>query len=119
MRGCDPKKVLVGAAETIERSLLMKGKGISGEAKMDWPRLIRYKRTFIAGVPEGREKGFSEAGIDMYHGAVRFMGKGTLAVGGDPSSGQVCRNCNGRKTKGIGYIRRRANDNKRPFSGDR
>ena len=81
LRGCDPKKVLVGAAETVERGLLMKGKGISGNSEITWPELIRYKRMFTADVPEWREKGFSKVGIDMYHGMARFTGKDTIAVG--------------------------------------
>src|SRR6266852_7864755 len=47
LRGCDPKKVLVGAAEVIERTRLMAGIGIaSDDIRIDWPALIRFKRTF-------------------------------------------------------------------------
>ena len=33
LRGCDPKKVLVGATEVIERSRAMAGKGVSDGVK--------------------------------------------------------------------------------------
>ncbi|MGH9654650.1 MAG: FAD-dependent oxidoreductase, partial [Bryobacteraceae bacterium] len=56
LRGCDPKKVLVGAAEVSEHAHRMRGKGISSGAPIDWPALIRFKRTFTDPVPEDREK---------------------------------------------------------------
>jgi len=46
LRGCNPKKVLVGAAEVINRSSEMQGKGIAHGSRVDWPDLIRFKRTF-------------------------------------------------------------------------
>ena len=37
LRGCDPKKVLVGAAEALDRVRRMKGKGIRAEQIcIDW-----------------------------------------------------------------------------------
>src|SRR2546427_7774229 len=53
LRGCDPQKVLVGAAEAIDRIQAMEGKGIdAGQARIDWPDLMRFKRTFTAPVPQ-------------------------------------------------------------------
>src|ERR1700680_2401938 len=47
LRGCDPKKVLVGAAEAFDWARRMKGKGIkSAKLQIDWPELIRFKRSF-------------------------------------------------------------------------
>src|SRR5262245_4642882 len=37
LRGCDPKKVLVGATEVIERTQQMAGKGVTcHDVKIDW-----------------------------------------------------------------------------------
>ena len=58
LRGCDPKKILVGAAETLERSASLKGKGITKEIKIDWSELMQFKKTFTDHVPENREKSF-------------------------------------------------------------
>src|SRR6266852_9227384 len=63
LRGCDPKKVLVSAAEAIDRNRLMKGKGIDGAARIDWPELMKFKRSFTEPVPGNRERGFDQAGI--------------------------------------------------------
>src|SRR5713101_5072787 len=89
LRGCDPKKVLVGATEVIERSRQMAGKGISSDAvKIDWPALMRFKRTFTQPVPADREQRFSEAGIAVFHGRARFTDKTTIQVGGDTLTGR-------------------------------
>jgi xanthine/CO dehydrogenase XdhC/CoxF family maturation factor len=37
LRGCDPKKVLVGAAEAVDWIHRMKGKGIHAKLQIDWP----------------------------------------------------------------------------------
>src|ERR1700676_5645928 len=47
LRGCDPKKVLVGAAEVIDWDRRMQGKGIDAkQTRIVWPELMRFKRTF-------------------------------------------------------------------------
>src|SRR5262245_37499570 len=64
LRGCDPKKVLVGAADAIDWVRRMEGKGIDAPgARIDWPALMRFKRTFTEPVPAARAKAFAEAGI--------------------------------------------------------
>jgi len=84
LRGCDPKKVLVGAAEVIERTRQMAGKGIAFEdTRIDWPALIRFKRTFTEPVPSDREQQFSQAGIAVFHGRARFTDKTTVQVGNE------------------------------------
>jgi len=84
LRGCDPKKVLVGAAEVIERTRQMAGKGIAFEdTRIDWPALIRFKRTFTEPVPADREQQFSQAGIAVFHGRARFTDKTTVQVGNE------------------------------------
>jgi glutathione reductase (NADPH) len=84
LRGCDPKKVLVGMAELMDWYRRIRGRGIVGDnVHLDWPALIRFKRTFTDPVPEDRETGFREAGIATFHGAARFAGPRTIQVGHD------------------------------------
>jgi glutathione reductase (NADPH) len=83
LRGCDPKKVLVGAAEVIDRNRRMKGKGIDGAARIDWPELMKFKRSFTEPVPRNRERGFEQAGIAAFHGRARFAGSTAVRVGDD------------------------------------
>lgn len=82
-RGCDPKKVLVGAAEIVARSAQLIGKGIDSKAVINWPDLIRFKNTFTESVPDKTEKQFAEQGITAFHGAATFVSENAVRVGDD------------------------------------
>lgn len=89
LRGCDPKKVLVGAAEAIDWVRRMKSTGaLAGDACIDWPALMRFKRSFTDPVPKSREKSFREAGIAAFHGRARFTGSNTVEVNGEILEGR-------------------------------
>ena len=84
LRGCDPKKVLVGVAELVGWTRRMQGKGVSApDLSLTWPDLIRFKRTFTDPVPEGTEHSFAEAGIMMRHDRAHFVDRTTIQVGDD------------------------------------
>jgi glutathione reductase (NADPH) len=82
LRGCDPKKVLVGAAEVIDLNRRMEGRGIINmdEVKINWHDLMHFKRSFTEPVPKEREEQFSKAGIVAYHGRARFIGEKNLKL---------------------------------------
>jgi glutathione reductase (NADPH) len=89
LRGCDPKKVLVGAAEAVDWIRRMKGKGIQAEQlRIDWPELMRFKRSFTEPVLKRRENGFAKAGIAAFHGRARFVGPTTVQVGEETLEGR-------------------------------
>src|SRR5882672_7067735 len=82
LRGCDPKKVLVGVAEAVDYAKRLQGKGIVvDQLAMSWAALIAHKRTFTEPVPEMMERSFMEQGIDPYHGRARFTGHQSVSVG--------------------------------------
>jgi glutathione reductase (NADPH) len=81
LRGCDPKRVLVGAAELTDWHRRMHDSGVPGDARIDWAALMRFKRTFTEPVPTRVEAGFRKAGIVTYHGAARFTAEDRLIVG--------------------------------------
>src|SRR6202049_3362749 len=82
LRGCDAKKVLVGAAEAVDWTRRMKGKGIqAANLQIDWPELMRFKRSFTEPVPKRREDGFAKAGIAAFHGRAHCTGPTTVQVG--------------------------------------
>lgn len=84
LRGCDPKKVLVGGAEITHWTGRMRGKGAPGNcSQLEWPPLMRFKRTFTDPVPASREKGYASAGITALHGRTRFLNPTTLQAGRD------------------------------------
>ena len=89
LRGCDPKKVLVGAAEAIDAIRRLDGKGIDpGGARIEWRDLMAFKRSLIAAVPHNREEGFARKGIEAFHGRARFIGPTTVAVNGQELEGR-------------------------------
>src|SRR6266849_6208356 len=55
LRGCDPKKVLVGAGELTEWSRRMHPHGVSGDLQICWPKLIQFKQTYTEPVPAKSE----------------------------------------------------------------
>ena len=57
----------------------MKGKGIhAAELQIDWPELMRFKRSFTEPVTKRREDDFAKAGIAAFHGRARFAGPTTV-----------------------------------------
>jgi glutathione reductase (NADPH) len=82
LRGCDPKKVLVEAAKVIDSNQRHQNKGISSsqEINIKWSDLIRFKRTFTEPFPENRENGYIKAGINVFHGHAKFIGRNNIQV---------------------------------------
>jgi glutathione reductase (NADPH) len=83
LRGCDPKKVLVGSADVIDANYRMKDKGLQHSitnTAIDWNELIQFKRTFTDPVPKNREDAFNNAGISTYHGRAQFRGPRSIKV---------------------------------------
>jgi glutathione reductase (NADPH) len=67
----------------------MKGKGIqAAELQIDWPELMRFKRSFTEPVPKRREDDFAKAGIAAFHGAARFAAPTTVQVGEETLTGR-------------------------------
>lgn len=83
LRGCDPKKMMIGGAEAADHAWRMKGRGVEGAVDLDWPGLMSFKRSFTDPVPGKREKVFAEKGIDAFHGQVRFTGPNALDIAGE------------------------------------
>jgi glutathione reductase (NADPH) len=82
LRGCDPKKVLVGAAAAVDAAHALSGKGVRPDGlAIDWPQLMRFKRTFTDPVPEQRKAALRQAGIETLQGIARFTGPSNLSIG--------------------------------------
>ena len=89
LRGCDPKKVLVGAAAAVDQVNRLRGKGLRQDAlRIEWPELMRFKREMIEAVPGQREDSFARAGIVTVHGRARFEGPNAITVGEDVLEGR-------------------------------
>jgi glutathione reductase (NADPH) len=80
LRGCVPKKVLLGAAEVVARVRGQQGIGIRGDVSIDWPELIAFERSITDPVPERKEGRYEEQGIEAYHGYARFVGPNAVSI---------------------------------------
>jgi glutathione reductase (NADPH) len=82
LRGCDPKKMLLAGAASVDHARRMAGKGVAGEPHIDWPALMEFKRSFTGPMPRKIEESYASQGIAMFHGCARFTGRNRLAVDG-------------------------------------
>lgn len=81
-RGCDPKKVLLAAAEVVHLATNLHGKGVSAVPEVRWGELQQFKAKFTKAVPAATERDLKKAGIDMFHQSPAFIDKNTLTVEG-------------------------------------
>jgi glutathione reductase (NADPH) len=81
LRGCDPKKVLVGAAAAVDAARLLSRKGVRPESlAIDWNELIRFKRTFTDPYPAKLQARLTGEGIVAFQSPARFVGPTDVAV---------------------------------------
>lgn len=84
LRGCDPKKVLVHAARVVDQTQGLAELGIFKEpARLQWPELMRFKRTFTDPAPAKRLAQFEQSGVVSFHGRASFEDERTLLFGED------------------------------------
>lgn len=102
LRGCDPKKVLVGAAELMAWHRRMTGHGIVGDVRIDWADLMRFKRTFTDPTPANIEQSLSHSGIATYHGAAHFVDRNRLQVDGETLTAKQIAIATGAKPRELG-----------------
>ncbi|SDD60009.1 glutathione reductase (NADPH) [Pricia antarctica] len=81
-RGCDPKKVLLGATEAWEMTKNLQGKGLKKMPKIKWKKLQKFKRKFTSAVPKKTEENLGKLGIKLYHQSPKFLEENTLSVEG-------------------------------------
>lgn len=89
LRGCDPKKILVGLAQAVDQARRFGGKGVTAAGiDLDWPQALEFKRSFTERTPPRVEAALARQGIDAFHGIARFVDRRTIAVGADRLGGR-------------------------------
>tara|TARA_R110000764_G_scaffold237677_2_gene334018 strand:- start:7738 stop:9084 length:1347 start_codon:yes stop_codon:yes gene_type:complete len=83
LRGCDPKKVIIGATEVRDFAKRLKGKGIGTIPNINWKDIMAFKQTFVDEMPKKIEKGYEKNGIDTFHSSATFINENTLSVGNE------------------------------------
>lgn len=101
LRGCDPKKVLIGATEVVDFAKRLSGKGIDSVPSINWQDLMAFKQTFVEDVPANIEKGFVKKGITSYHGRATFVTKNQLRINDEIVQADKIAIAIGAKTKSL------------------
>jgi glutathione reductase (NADPH) len=84
LRGCVPKKILVGVAEAVQSARDLAGHGVRANGvTLAWPELMRFKRSMVDPTPQRTEQAWARIGVEQFHGRARFVGPTTLALGDD------------------------------------
>jgi glutathione reductase (NADPH) len=83
LRGCEPKKVLLAAAEALSRTSGLQGEGVTGPCRINWPALMERKRRYTDPVPARTLAWMRDMGIATLSGAARFRSADTVEVAGD------------------------------------
>jgi len=82
LRGCDPKKMLVGATEALDWTRRMGGRGVRAtDLAIDWTDLMAFKRMFTDVMPGRVESGLEKAGVVTLHGTAHFLSPNVVRVG--------------------------------------
>ncbi|MFW5987502.1 MAG: FAD-dependent oxidoreductase, partial [Methanohalophilus sp.] len=80
LRGCVPKKVLVGVAETVEQVNRFNKLGIMPQSSVNWNKLMDFKQTFVDNFPQNKEEKFKNMNIDTYHGGAKFVSQNEVKI---------------------------------------
>jgi len=82
LRGSDPKKILLGAAELYDWFSRMKDTGIiNGDIRIDWHNLIQYKCSYTNNIPMKVEQSMKKMSIDSLSGNAEFADENTIKIG--------------------------------------
>lgn len=103
LRGCDPKKVLVGAAEVVDWQRRMQGLGVAADhVQIRWDELMQFKRRFTDPAPQNRLEEYRQASIATFQGRARFLAQTTLQVGEDKLAARHVVIASGAKPRDLG-----------------
>ena len=83
LRGCTPKKVLVGAVDTYHQSKLFAELDILKKPEIRWKQLKKFQDTFTQDIPEDTEDKLKKKGIELHHGSPKFISENQLEINGD------------------------------------
>lgn len=82
LRGCDPKKMLIGVTEGVDWAERMNKNGLQPKKmSIDWLKMMAFKQSFTGVMPKRLEKGLSKIGVEVLHGNARYNDEETLQVG--------------------------------------
>jgi glutathione reductase (NADPH) len=83
LRGCEPKKTLFDVVHSLERCRNHFGRGLSGDLRLDWAELVRFKNGFTDPVHDQVREDLESRGIDWIQAAGRFTAPDTVEANGE------------------------------------
>ena len=81
LRGCDPKKILLGPTEVLHLSQNLSEKEITSLPNLNWEKAKEFKQKFVDNMPPKIQKGYDKNGIDTYYQAAKFITENQLKIG--------------------------------------
>ncbi len=82
LRGCNPKKVFVHAAEVVDAARRSDGKLCdTGPIAINWKNLQAFKQTFVQDIPQNSRQRYQDKGITTYLESPRFISPSRIQVG--------------------------------------
>src|SRR5260370_6976120 len=81
LRGCVPKKILVGATEAVQSARDLAGHGVRANGvTLAWPELMRFKRSMVDATPQRTDQAWAKIGVEQFHARAPLLGPTTLAL---------------------------------------
>ena len=89
LRGCNPKKVLVRAAELVDLNAKMRGRYLPDDATatLDWQATRAFQDTFTEPIPPSQRSGLIDAGCRVAVGDGRLTGPHSLTLEANEHTG--------------------------------
>lgn len=83
LRGCDPKKILLGATEILHLSQNLAEKEITTLPDIKWEKAKEFKQEFVDSMPPKIEKGYEKSGVETFHQPAKFISENRLQIGNE------------------------------------
>ena len=83
LRGCDPKRILLGATEALHLSQNLSEKKITTLPNIHWEKAKEFKQEFVDSMPPKIEKGYEKSGVATFHQSAKFISENQLLVGNE------------------------------------
>lgn len=74
--------MLIGRTSAVDHARRMVGRGVAGDAHVDWPELMGFKRSFTDPVPGKNEARYADKGTYAFRGQARFAGPNSVEIEG-------------------------------------
>lgn len=83
LRGCDPKKIMLGPTEVKHLADNLHEKQISEVPAIYWQEAMKFKQDFVDAMPPKIEKSYEKNKIDTFHRSAKFISETQLQVGNE------------------------------------